>query len=38
VEAHRAGKAPQIVLRATHASALEFIDMEDLKKFAVDAD
>lgn len=36
VEAHRAGKAPRIVLRATHASALEFIDLEELRKFAID--
>ena len=35
VEAHAAGKAPKVVLEATHASALEFIDLEELKKFAL---
>ena len=36
VEAHAAGKAPRVVLEATHASALEFIDLEELKKFALE--
>lgn len=34
-EAFEAGAAPQVVLEATHISTLEFIDLEDLKKFAV---
>lgn len=34
-EAFEAGCAPQVVLEATHISTLEFIDLEDLKKFAV---
>jgi uncharacterized protein (DUF2237 family) len=35
-EAFEAGKAPKVVLAATHMSTLEFVDLEDLKKFAVD--
>jgi len=34
-EAFEAGFAPQVVLEATHASALEFADLADLKKHAV---
>lgn len=34
VEAYKAGKAPQVVLEATHSSALEFIDLEDLETYA----
>lgn len=34
VEAHEAGKAPQVVLEATHSSALEFIDLEDLESYS----
>ncbi|MDA0659766.1 MAG: DUF2237 domain-containing protein [Planctomycetota bacterium] len=34
-EALEAGMAPQVVLEATHMSALEFVNLEDLKKFAV---
>ena len=30
-EAHRAGVAPPVVLEATHASALEFADLSDLR-------
>ncbi|MGC4015051.1 MAG: DUF2237 domain-containing protein [Luteolibacter sp.] len=33
-EALHAGCAPQVVLEATHESALEFADLEDLKKHA----
>ena len=33
-EAHRAGVAPAVVLEATHASALEFADLDDLKAHA----
>ena len=35
-EAFEAGKAPKVVLASTHMSTLEFVDLEDLKKFAVD--
>lgn len=34
-EALVAGFAPQVVLTATHQSALEWVDLEDLKKYAV---
>lgn len=37
-EAYRAGKAPQISLEATHISALEFLDLDVLKEYAVDGD
>ncbi len=33
-EAHRAGVAPPVVLEATHASALEFADLGDLRAHA----
>jgi uncharacterized protein (DUF2237 family) len=36
-EALEAGVAPPVVLAATHMSALEFVDLEDLVKHAVDA-
>ncbi len=29
-----AGMAPHVVLEASHISALEFVDLEDLKRFA----
>ncbi len=35
-EALEAGAAPPVVLESTHISALEFIDLEDLQRFAVD--
>ena len=35
VEAYQAGMAPKIKLEATHASVLEFIDLQILKTFAV---
>jgi uncharacterized protein (DUF2237 family) len=35
-EAFDAGMAPRVILTATHASALEIVALEDLKKFAVD--
>ncbi len=35
-EALEAGVAPPVVLEATHVSALEFIDLEDLSAHAVD--
>jgi uncharacterized protein (DUF2237 family) len=38
IEALEAGAAPQIVLQATHMSAIEFLSMETLLEYAVDAD
>lgn len=38
IEAYNAGMAPQIVLEATHMSAIEHISIETLKEYAVDAD
>ena len=35
VEAYEAGVAPKINLEATHASALEYIEMDTLNQFAV---
>jgi len=35
-EAFEAGKAPKVRLRSTHALTLEFVRLDDLKKFAVD--
>ena len=35
-EALEAGQAPRIVLRATHQGALEFCELADLKRFAID--
>jgi uncharacterized protein (DUF2237 family) len=35
-EAFEAGKAPKVVLSATHADALMIIDLQDLKRFAID--
>ncbi len=34
-EAFEAGMAPQVVLEATHMSALEFVSLEDMQKYAV---
>lgn len=34
VEAYEEGQAPQVVLEATHASALEFIDLDVLRAHA----
>lgn len=36
-EAFDAGQAPPVVMSATHISALEFVDLEDLKAHAIDA-
>jgi len=36
-EALDAGRAPGIVLAATHEGALRYCDLDDLKRFAVDA-
>ena len=35
-EALDAGEAPRVVLRATHEGALDFCELADLKRFAVD--
>jgi len=35
-EAHDAGQAPRVVLRATHEGALNHCALADLKRFAVD--
>ena len=35
-EALEAGKAPRVVLRATHETALRYCDLADLKRFAID--
>ncbi|MFM7125245.1 MAG: DUF2237 family protein [Actinomycetota bacterium] len=35
-EAFEAGTAPQVVLKSTHVSALEFCDLADLKAHSVD--
>jgi uncharacterized protein (DUF2237 family) len=34
-EALEAGVAPPVVLEATHMTALEFVDLDDLKRYAV---
>jgi uncharacterized protein (DUF2237 family) len=36
-EALEYGRAPRVVLAATHISALEFVDLEDLQAHSVDA-
>jgi uncharacterized protein (DUF2237 family) len=36
-EALEADAAPQVVLAATHISALEFVDLSDLQEHAIDA-
>lgn len=35
-EAFAAGRAPRVVLRATHEGALEYCELADLKRFAID--
>ena len=37
-EALEAGMAPRVVLEATHISALEFVELEDLQRYAVEAE
>ena len=37
LEAIKAGQAPQIILEATHISALEFVDLEVLQQYAIDS-
>lgn len=36
-DAHEAGAAPKVVLEATHAAMLEWMTLDELKEFAVDA-
>lgn len=38
VEALQAGAAPHVVLSATHARTLEFVDLDTLMRYAADAD
>ncbi|MGH3566787.1 MAG: DUF2237 family protein [Pseudonocardia sp.] len=38
VQAHAAGAAPPVVLEATHARTLEWVDLADLRQHAVDAE
>ena len=35
-EAFEAGRAPRVVLGATHEATLEIVDFEDLKRYAID--
>ena len=35
-EAFEAGKAPRVVLRATHERALDYCELADLKRYAID--
>jgi uncharacterized protein (DUF2237 family) len=35
-EAFEAGKMPRVVLQATHEGALEYCDLADLKRYAID--
>ena len=35
VEAYEEGKAPRVVLEATHERTLEFVDLATLKRFAI---
>ncbi len=35
-EAFEAGMAPPVILEATHIAALEFVDLDDLKRYAVE--
>ena len=37
-EALESDAAPQLVLEATHISAIEFVDLVDLKRYAVDSE
>jgi uncharacterized protein (DUF2237 family) len=36
LEAYRAGVAPKVKLEATHASVLEFVDLETLQQYAAE--
>ena len=35
-EAFEAGQAPRVILGATHEATLEIVDLEDLKRYAID--
>ena len=35
-EAHAAGVAPPVILEATHIATLEWVEMEDLRRHAVE--
>ena len=35
-EAFEAGKAPRVILGATHEATLELVDLKDLKRYAID--
>lgn len=35
-QALEAGSAPQVVLEATHISTLEFVDLDDLRQYAIE--
>jgi uncharacterized protein len=37
-QALEAGRAPRVVLRATHEGALRYCDLADLRRFAIDLD
>ncbi|MEQ8208720.1 MAG: DUF2237 domain-containing protein [Lacipirellulaceae bacterium] len=37
-EAFEAGMAPAVILASTHMSTLEFVDLDDLKEHALDAE
>ncbi|MGH1366826.1 MAG: DUF2237 family protein [Calditrichia bacterium] len=36
IEAWKAGAAPKVSLKSTHRSVLEYVDLEDLKEYALD--
>jgi len=36
LEAHKAGCAPMVVLEATHSKALEYVDLDTLKKYNIE--
>lgn len=38
VEAQQAGAAPRVVLSATHAKTLEFVDLETLMEYAIETE
>lgn len=36
LEAFKAGKAPRVVIRATHQACLQILSLDDLKQYAID--
>jgi hypothetical protein len=36
LEAFKAGKAPRVVIRATHQACLQIVSLDDLKQYAID--